>query len=729
MIIRKMTACFGRLKNETLELHEGLNVVELPNEAGKSTWTEFLLAMLYGVDTAERRTKGVIPIKEKYRPWDGGEMSGLLELETDGRRITLERSGSLRAPMAKLNAYETGSGVPAPLDASDCGRTLLHAERSVYERSGFIRQQQLTVTQDAALEQKLAALVTTGDETLAFSHVEQALRDLKNHCKHNKTGLIPDTEQQLAEAQTQLAQVYREQEAIAQAEAERQTLLGEQAELRRARAVLEALDSQRKLAQVQAAETALREAEEQLSQAQTQCALLPPPDTLRTLQSALERVEGDRRAQAARQDYLPPLPAAPTLPPALQGTPREAFSQKAAADLERCRALAETPRHAKPWALLGGLVGIAAAIALALLLGGALRWLAALPFALGVGLLVLGFFQRRRVERGAAEADAALDRLLRSYGASEPEELPRLAETAEQALAQQDEALAARQATLDRFAAEQTQTEQELAALLAQVDSFGVKTDDPARARQGVQAALAAYDTRAACLERVAQRHAALEQLRALAEPAQPVSEEDAARYGHTDALQVAAALGRCQARLTAVQTQLDTANGRLSAMGDSLALEAQIERSQARLRELEQKNAAIVLAMDTLREANADLQSRFAPLVCEQAAEIFSRLTGGRYARVLLSQDLSVSVAAADSPVSRMLQLLSAGTVDQLYLALRLAISRLLLPDAPLVLDDALVAFDDARAKNALQVLQEEAAHRQILLFTCQTREARLLG
>ena len=61
----------------------------------------------------------------------------------------------------------------------------------------------------------------------------------------------------------------------------------------------------------------------------------------------------------------------------------------------------------------------------------------------------------------------------------------------------------------------------------------------------------------------------------------------------------------------------------------------------------------------------------------------------------------------------------------DQAYLAVRLAICRLTLPpDAPLVLDDALVNFDDERMKMALSVLRGEAETRQILLFTCQGRE-----
>ena len=65
-----------------------------------------------------------------------------------------------------------------------------------------------------------------------------------------------------------------------------------------------------------------------------------------------------------------------------------------------------------------------------------------------------------------------------------------------------------------------------------------------------------------------------------------------------------------------------------------------------------------------------------------------------------------------------------SDGTVDQLYLALRLAVAQELTPEAPLVLDDALVRFDDRRLAAALDVLRKEAQQKQVILFTCQGRE-----
>lgn len=87
MILLQLRANFGKLHG-TLTLHEGLNELCLPNEAGKSTWSAFLLAMLYGIDTRERATRENqnLPAKERYRPWDGSSMEGAIDLVWNGRR-------------------------------------------------------------------------------------------------------------------------------------------------------------------------------------------------------------------------------------------------------------------------------------------------------------------------------------------------------------------------------------------------------------------------------------------------------------------------------------------------------------------------------------------------------------------------------------------------------------------------------------------------------------------
>ena len=135
MILRKLTATFGKLDRETLELHEGLNIIARPNESGKSTWAAFLLAMLYGVDTSERAGKvNLLPVKTRFKPWNGQEMAGSMELSWGGKEITIERSPKGRTPLGAVKAYETESGTPVDLP-DPCGKALLGVERSVYQLS------------------------------------------------------------------------------------------------------------------------------------------------------------------------------------------------------------------------------------------------------------------------------------------------------------------------------------------------------------------------------------------------------------------------------------------------------------------------------------------------------------------------------------------------------------------------------------------------------------------
>ena len=68
MKIIRMKATFGGLDHRELELKEGLNIIEAPNEGGKSTWSAFLRAMLYGINTKERDKQGYIAEKNRYQP-------------------------------------------------------------------------------------------------------------------------------------------------------------------------------------------------------------------------------------------------------------------------------------------------------------------------------------------------------------------------------------------------------------------------------------------------------------------------------------------------------------------------------------------------------------------------------------------------------------------------------------------------------------------------------------
>ena len=160
-------------------------------------------------------------------------------------------------------------------------------------------------------------------------------------------------------------------------------------------------------------------------------------------------------------------------------------------------------------------------------------------------------------------------------------------------------------------------------------------------------------------------------------------------------------------------------------------ALAAEEEALSRELERREGEYQAISAALEGLKAANAQLQERFSPELNRRAADYLSRLTGGRYREVSLDRELDASATEEGGVLPRRALFLSKGTVDQIYLAVRLAVYDLCLKErqAPLVLDDALAAFDDRRMALALDLLVRLAEDRQILLFTCQGREAACLA
>ena len=177
------------------------------------------------------------------------------------------------------------------------------------------------------------------------------------------------------------------------------------------------------------------------------------------------------------------------------------------------------------------------------------------------------------------------------------------------------------------------------------------------------------------------------------------------------------------------LQNLLGQCQGAMEALGTERRLDEQITGVNRRIRALEDTYNALSLALDTLSRARQELQRRFAPRITRRAGELMVTLTQGRYERLSWGEDFSLATGAVGEDTLRSALWRSDGTADQLYLALRLAVAEELTPDAPLILDDALVRFDDKRLESALGLLQEEAEHRQVILFTCQSREKETLA
>ena len=710
MRIYRMRATFGKLEDQVLELQPGMNIVEAPNEWGKSTWCAFLVAMLYGIETRARTTQAALAEKEKYAPWSGSPMEGRMDLNWNGRDITIERRTKGRTPFGVFKAYETETGLEVEeLTAANCGQMLLGVEKSVFTRTGFLRLNDLPVTQDEALRRRLNALVTTGDESGAGEALGAKLKELKNACRYNRSGLLPKAEAELAaleDKQRELVRLNRDAQMIGIYQEQTETYLRQLKNHQTAIAYQNALADQ---ARVRVAEQAVSDAVARRDRLEGECAALPGKEAAEEKRRLVRDLQQQWMAVQEERQALPQEPEEPEKVAAFEGMEPAELLEKVQADAARYAVLCEKMEK-KPvlgWiCMILGLLAMAVSAALQL-------WV-----VLGLGALLLAagmvaYSGNRKLYRDMkAEAEALAD----NYPWREPDRWMTEAESCLNRQNQYRSRLAhhkAAQEALDQRASMVRQQLQEV--------TQGLELRQVLETLQQVIDHWSELEDARGDLK---QAENYLQSIRAMAKTAVPPEYEDSLTLSELETNQK---IGEYTLRKSQLIEQLGKLHGAMNAMGDEQVLQTRIDGLRKRIADLEETAAALDIAQQTLAAATEQLQRRFAPRIAERAKDLFAKLTGGRYDRLNLTRELTVDAAAAGEMTMRSAQWRSEGTVDQLYIALRLAVAEELVPDAPLVLDDALVRFDDQRLKNALSLLVEATASKQVILFTCQNRESEI--
>lgn len=725
MKIKTMTATFGKLQGERLTLEPGLNVITAPNEGGKSTWCAFLKAMFYGIDTRDRDRKGHLADKNRYQPWSGAPMAGEITLEWQGRDITIRRGPRGSVPFGTFSAVYTGTEEPVPgLTADTCGQMLLGVGREVYERSAFIGQSgTLAIRSAPELEARIAALVSSGEEDVSFSQVERQLKEWLNRRKVNKSvGRIPQLEgerAELARSVRELDQLNDELNQMEGARAQtqrRHSFCAGQLELHKAQAQRK-LD--RQYTQARAEEAQAQAQLDALLSEQARFGTLPSRDALKRAQGELaflkalepeirlgqEELEQAQQAlERARQEAQDDL---------FTGMTGDEAVRKGEQDSESYRSgMAKKAASRRNFLLLQA-AGVIAGGALAVF--GPFWWLGPIAYVLCAAVSAV-------VLTGGSRAARQAEQILERYGVEQVEGIAALTGDYQRRVAAADQAAQQVRMIQGGLADRQARLENSRRELFQFVHTFAPEVKELFGVSAALSRALNLGERETLARSRLEGAQRLTQALRA--QGGRELTDDTNLAQPTLSLEQAAQETGRLQVELERLDRSLNQARGKQQALGDPAALSARLEQVTEELERREREYQAITIAMDTLQQANAQLQQRFSPQLNRAAGALLDRLTGGKYRTLSLDKELDASAAGERDVLPHSALYLSKGTVDQIYLAVRLAVCDLCLPDAPLVLDEALAAFDDVRAKRALELLQDLAQQRQIVLFSCHHRE-----
>lgn len=755
-------SAFGGLKDFTLDLADGLNVIYGNNEDGKSTVAAFIKAMFYGTG---RNTKSIADsVRLKYTPWDNSTMAGRIYFEHQNKRYCLEREFRKSDSTDRITLTDLDSGKSVDT-AESVGQQFFGLSCAAFERSLFIGNGDF-IKDDAAASEingKLSNIAITGSEDVSYKQVEKNILDTRNKLisKSGRTGTYnqdlqtkasfeerlekADSDAKLKARLNNKAQEIRaEYETLYKKYIELKSVIDREQDIKNREKLVEFLDTKRKLDELNASLTLadgtiinenftgkLEFGVNKYKAAYERCSQITqdvdrvnqtialqnasPKDTKEQIDKLLLEVNN---LNAKKEIH-------------------NTNESKLTSSVDELKLNLEAAQNKKakvnPAFLILSIILAAG--------GGAGAFvspiLAVVMIIIAAVMLTLSFVIK---PKNTTAINAAQNELANANNA--------LAESKAEKnkIQEQINELNARVNTLNSvLQADNTIKQQRLEELAQKQESLQTETEKLKAIENEILLLLSAFGD----VQNIEQAQQTLAVLKQKTEQQKEIKLQlkTASQYlgniDYVDAEQKLASMSESNdtnVDFDAVKADYDVVTEKLSTKKDELTQIAtelktsfknsenpeELKREIKLLQEkIDSKKAfcdAADIARQVLEESFYELRRGYGSELEKATHDIFACLTDGKYKSVSVTDTLDLSVEKTDVFGTHDLNYLSLGTTHQAYLSLRLAIAKLISGDTtlPVFLDDSLSQYDDTRTARAIKFLKEFCADGQGMLFTC---------
>ena len=165
------------------------------------------------------------------------------------------------------------------------------------------------------------------------------------------------------------------------------------------------------------------------------------------------------------------------------------------------------------------------------------------------------------------------------------------------------------------------------------------------------------------------------------------------------------------------------------SQLEELITLQEEHENLSEQLKEIEQKNYEINLAKEFLEKAYEKMKTNITPKFTENLSQTIKNITNDKYSKVNINDENGLIIEMQNGEYVSA-EKLSIGTIDQIYLSLRMSmVEEISKEKMPIILDEAFAYYDDERLENILKYLIERFNNHQLIIFTCTNREKEILN
>ena len=725
---------FGCLSDYTLIPDEGINLLVGDNETGKSTILLFIKFMLYGLP------KRGNPERERSVSRMGHRAAGSMTIQRQGEIYRIERSYTESGRGSDKHTVIRMSDGAVVLAGQEPGEALLSVPREVFESSCGIGQLRCA---DIGGKKEVAAirnLLTSADESVDIERIEKRLESIRVIYRHKRGegGKIGELDMQIAEEEQRLRKAIEVRLRIETLESElrenAKQIEEKEEQLRQAEMlltevqkieVLRRFDAMRKNAEEA---RQVGEAAERLRKESLRTEYMPvSADAARLvmLSDSLRRMQAE---QIQAEDMLRRLQE------------ERAYDERAAsigAQLERSGGVAsalDPLRRAMRLTKVGAVFSACGAISLLAGLGICLTPIVMAGLLVTLVGLFVTTFGLTLVLRGRKNAKRIAGAFSQSVS-----DLPDYLHACAAALGSKRSAestVAAAQMKVDGIAERIADQQEDLRNALQKTTPESEATPDMGIAEaERIEAFLAGYTAlknREKTLQelvesdrRILSVHDETALRESLTVSVEDISMEMVERAAQTKNFYTA----QLQAlRMQETNRRTELINCRAS-VSDPLYLSDRIASLKQQRKESGFYCGALIEATEAIRRAAQTMRGNITPAISRGASKWMQRISGGKYADLRMNGEMELSLFE-ENGLSSPSQMLSGGTRDVAYIALRIALMQQIFGEElpPLLMDETLCQTDDGRSVQILSLLSELCrGGLQVLLFTCHDREQRL--
>ena len=677
---------YGNIENKDINLEEGINIIHGANESGKSTLLNYIISIFYGI--SRNKDGKVLSDYEKYKPWNSNEFSGRISYKLEnGEKYEIFRDFNKKNPKIYNDKLEDISD-RFETDKKDGSKFFIEQmgiDKQMYLSTVVSTQEEVRLDEknQNMLIQKIANLAGTGEDNVSYKKALIKLQEkIRDEIGTNKTSQKPINiiEKEIVEINNKIVETEKYRNRKYEIDAEKEQILSELKKLEQQKQILQELQNSMKSEEETKNRLEIREKNRKDNIAK----INELTNQKNTINAESERVQS---AKNHLQDII-------------KG--HKENIEKLNSEIEKiANEKEETQEKEKPSI---SFIVITVVLAIALICSIILIKNYIVSGILGVAIIANIVFyvinkNKQKVNKAKLREKINQEKQYkREKLENQKQQIIANVNTTEKELEKQEE--------------EEKQVNCELSMLKGQIILLEKNNE---KITEEIE-----QDNKAIKEESNKNKQQIIEKYKD-----KNINDLLYINDYQNYISKIEETINNNRIRIKGLEIEYNTIVPQLDEM---VVLEEKREADKEKLAELREKESIINIAIENLMDAYEEMKTTITPKFTKNLSESIQKISSNKYNKVTINDENGMIIENNRGEYVEAIKL-STGTIDQLYLALRLSmIDELSKENLPIILDESFAYSDNNRLKNMLQYLTSDLNNHQTIIFTCTDREQKML-